>query len=89
MKSSMIITVGLVLALLNMSLTMCLCGHYDFISLPGNITSVTLVWIGLSKRDKNQKKSSFLYSTIVTGFITVQLLKNIHNILWTGHNPLL
>ncbi|MFI5381187.1 MAG: hypothetical protein ACHRHE_17965 [Tepidisphaerales bacterium] len=75
------------LNIVNPAVTMCMCGHMDFSSLPGNLAAFTLASIAFIRgRGRIIPRTLACVALILSGIILAQ---NTHNILWSGHNPLL
>lgn len=78
---------GVLVALLNVSiLPTCMCGYMNALFLPGNLVAFALTSVGMLKGEK------FVHRLLATGlfiFVSFILFVNIHNVLWSGHNPLL
>jgi hypothetical protein len=73
------------LSFLNVNFTTCACGYQSFLSLPGN-----LIGAGLAATTfvlfKPRVDRLIAAATCVPCIALLTL--NIHNILWSGHNPL-
>ena len=80
---------GLAISFFNSTALCCACGHLDFTNLLVNLIGLALTWYALIMH--NQKIS--IIKRIGIGFACVltalAFLKNIADILWLGHNPLL
>jgi hypothetical protein len=82
-----IAVIGLGIALINAFMTMCMCGYLSRSSMPGNAVAFAITGLAFLRCRGS------LPARIAVGiaFICVSLLvfQNIHNVLWSGHNPLL
>lgn len=81
--------IGLAISVANSSLTMCICGHTGFVSLPcSSLIGASAAWYAMIKA-----KDVGVFRKIVIGIscvaTTLLLFKNGCDILWLGHNPLL
>jgi hypothetical protein len=86
--SFMIAMVGLAISIFNSMSLSCACGHLDFVCLPGNLIGLALAWYALLVHTKiGIFKRSGIDAACV--FTTLILFKNIADILWLGHNPVL
>lgn len=75
---------GLLISSIWCSLTMC-C-YLGFMSLPGTLAGAAIAWSSFH-RDKDLSRRAVIAVPVV--LTTMLLLVNAHNILWSGHDPLL
>ena len=77
---------GFVICLFTVALLSCACGHLDWIALPGTALGAILSWLNFIRG-----KDTPLYHRIgeigSVIFTTLFLLKNLHDVLWSGHEP--
>ncbi len=78
---------ALLVSVFNGMLTCCICGFFDWISLPGGILGCFLSCYAICRSEKPGFNIRIVYwiSLIITSLI---LLKIIGDILWWGHEPL-
>ncbi len=79
---------GLLLTILNSGVTVCACGHLDMISVPGNVIGFALTTAPFIKA-KQQSLARRLVIDACFIATTLWMIKNIVDILWMGHNPIL
>ena len=79
---------GLLLAIINPGFTSCLCGHMDWVSLPGNVIAVAFAW-GAFLIGKDKRVLTRVLIGLACVLATLGMLENGVDILWLGHNPLL
>ena len=79
--------IGTLVTGLNFSLTACMGGLQSFDGLPGSVTGSALAWWAFSRKTRAGRPARFLVSAAVV-FTTYLLLRNIHNILWSGHGAI-
>lgn len=69
-------------------MTMCMCGHMDFVSLLFTLPAGVLASWGFARREDRAEVWQ-----ILTGFVLIvsagMLAKNLADILWFGHDALL
>jgi hypothetical protein len=78
--------IAFVISFLNMNLTGCMCGYQDWISVPGNLVGFALA-IGAFCLASRAFITRVL-SAFVLIVCTLIFFLNVHNILWSGHNPI-
>ena len=67
--------------------TMCMCGHMSFLSLPFTTLACLFSWFGLARAGRlNIGRAVVWFFTVMS---SLMLYKNIVDILWVGHSPLL
>ncbi len=78
----------MVISLTSGSLTHCICGYLDLISLPGSFIGAFVAWYAMIAAEKVElpRRIIIYIACILTALI---LLKNTCDILLWGHNPLL
>ena len=84
----LIALLGIVISVVNVGLTCCICGHLDIISLPGSLIGLIAAWYAMF-RAKDIKVFRRVVIGIACIVTTLTLFKNVCDILWLGHNPLL
>ena len=79
---------GVLITMLNSSLTCCICGHLDMISLPGSVIGFLVAFFPFvrAKQAGVARRIVIDACVVVTG---LALFKNIGDVLWWGHSPLL
>ncbi len=79
---------GLVISYLNMMMTTCMCGHMSRISLPGSVVGAAMAWFAFAAPNRANwpVRVLVMLSAALTMFI---LIKNLGDVLWWGHEPLL
>jgi hypothetical protein len=77
---------SLALSLLLTPFFPCACGHLPIESLPITVASCALGWCGYLY---NQKKDFRLVRILSVVIATILVVKNIGDIVWFGHAPLL
>jgi hypothetical protein len=75
-------------ALLVVAPTSCTCGYMGWFSLWFTVPAVAAVWWGMLRSRVRHVLARTLY-VIVAAIVSTMLLKNIADILWFGHEPLL
>jgi hypothetical protein len=78
--------VALLIQLVNLALFNCLCGYYGPEALPGGFVAAAIAWWGWYK---DHTLAGRITGALVTIFVSYSLLWIIHNVLWSGHDPLL
>ena len=79
---------GFVVVVLGVMFTSCLCGHLSWVSLLFTGGGSGMVWVGYY-RLKDGRLSVRMCLAVAAILCTYTLLQTIHNILWSGHDPLL
>jgi hypothetical protein len=74
------------IAFFNLAFTSCICGHQDWLSLPGNLVGLGIVTWSLLRHGGWGHR---VLAGLMAVFCLLILAGNAHNILWSGHNPLL
>ena len=79
---------GVLVTILNASFTHCMCGHLDTVSLPGSIIGFVIACFPFvrAKQPGLARRIVIDACVIATG---LSLFKNIGDVLWWGHSPLL
>jgi hypothetical protein len=67
-------------------MTMCMCGHMDWLSFPFTVTAASLSWWAFARG--RQAGSRILVIAVMT-LASLALAKNVADLLWFGHKPLL
>jgi hypothetical protein len=76
-----------IVTFLNWNLTMCMCGYQSTISLPGNLLGMGLsLW---AFAVTSRLWTARIVAACALIFCVLILAMNIHNVLWSGHEPLL
>jgi len=68
-------------------MTMCMCGYMDWVSFPFTATAAWLSWWGFARKDRPSAWRLIVVMVVVLASLAV--MKNVADILWLGHNPLL
>lgn len=68
-------------------MTMCMCGHMDWFSLPLTLAAASLSWWAFARKD--QPPGWRLIVVVLVVLASLELTKNVADILWFGHEPLL
>jgi len=63
-----------------------MCGHHDWQSLPGNLIALALTGTAFFSRSSSRMRPMVCVALILVGMM---FLANAHNILWSGHSPIL
>lgn len=79
--------VGSLMTFFNLSLTMCMCGLQGLDGLPGSAVGAALAWWAFFRKSRGGVPARLLVSAAAI-FTTYFLLRNIHNVLWSGHDSL-
>lgn len=80
-------TITAIVPLLIAPMTACLCGHLDWFALPFSTAAASLAWLGFCR---NGRWSIWrLLVLVVAVLASLELVKNLADILWFGHQPLL
>ncbi|GEM_PF-6669245 len=78
---------GLFIIFLNITFTMCACGHTEWLSLPGNLLGTARIWTGFVQ--ERRRTAAILLVICMTMILSgLALMKNATDILWTGHEAL-
>ncbi len=67
-------------------LTMCVCGHFDWISLTLAAPAMGLAWWGAARTGRGIWRVAMIIVVIAS---TVMVVKCAADLLWYGHQPLL
>lgn len=79
---------GGLLTVLGHASATCLCGHISREGLLGTAPGALLAWWGfVTNPDKRALPRAGLW--VLVTFTSCMLLRNLHNVLWSGHDPLL
>lgn len=78
---------GFLIGVLTFMLTTCICAHLPRHALLGTVPGALMTWYAFftSKESRLFPRLSVWACVILTTFL---VLKNIHNVLWSGHNAL-
>ena len=69
------------------SLFSCIGGLINALGLPGSLVGAGLVWWGFARKGRRRLWArAIVVACVVCG--TYVLVTNVHNVLWSGHNPL-
>ena len=68
-------------------MTMCMCGHMDWFAFPFTLVAASLSWWGFARKDRPTVWRVIVVLLVV--FASLALTKNVADILWFGHEPLL
>ena len=77
---------GLVVGLFNAATTMCMCGYLGRQSILGNAVAFALASVGFL-RFRGHLLMRIAVSVVFI-FVSLLVFQNIHNVLWSGHDPL-
>jgi hypothetical protein len=83
-----IAVIGLGIALINALMTMCMCGYLNRSSIPGNAVAFAITGLAFL-RCRGGSLPARIAIGIAFIFVSLLVFQNIHNVLWSGHNPLL
>jgi hypothetical protein len=79
---------GGLLTILGHTFATCICGHISWEGLLGTAPGAGLAWWGFAiNSDKRSLPRAGLW--VVVTLTSFMLLRNLHNVLWSGHDPLL
>ncbi|MEI8195626.1 MAG: hypothetical protein WCI73_06935 [Phycisphaerae bacterium] len=68
--------------------TVCLCGHMDWVSMPFTMSALSLACWGLGRGYRNTPVRLIII-VVVMILASMETGKNLADILWFGHHPLL
>lgn len=86
-KPDNLVAMGLVLSVVAELFLRCMCGHLGIEVLPITFAGALLVWIAIFQRKAPRLflRFSYWFCAVATSLIC---FLNLHNVLWSGHNPI-
>lgn len=79
--------IGFFVSMLAFALAGCMCGHIAAVGLLGTVPGAALSWIDFITATIKHSVTRVLWFCLL--FTSCVLWKNVHNVLWSGHTPLL
>lgn len=81
-----LLTVGFLVSLLTHALMGCMCGLLPVEAMFGTLPGAVISWLGFTSLQE-PRLAQRIGAIVATVFSTWALLQNVHNVLWSGHNP--